>query len=145
MEREQVMSVNKVIIIGNLGQNPEVKITPSGQAVANFSVATNKKWTDKAGQKQEKTSWHKIVVWGKQAENCGKYLSKGRSVYIEGELDTRSWDDKDGQKRYTTEITAQVVQFLGDGKLGSTHDGVGASPSTASGVGPSFTEDDIPF
>ena len=106
-------SVNKVILIGNLGSNPEVKYTPSGQAVSSFSIATNEKWKDKDGQFQEKTEWHRIVVWGKQAENCGKYLSKGKPVYIEGRLQTREWKDKDGQKKYTTEVVAQSIQFLG--------------------------------
>src|SRR3989338_1068547 len=107
------MSVNKVILIGRLGQNPEVRYTPSGAAVANFSVATNENWTDKSGQKQERTEWHRVVVWGKLAELCGQYLAKGRQVYLEGRLQTRSWDDKEGVKRYTTEIVAQTVQFLG--------------------------------
>jgi single-strand DNA-binding protein len=107
------MSVNKVILVGRLGQNPEVRYTPSGAAVANFSVATNEAWTDKSGQKQEKTEWHKVVVWGKTAENCNQYLTKGRQVYVEGRLQTRQWQDKDGQTKYTTEIQAQTVQFLG--------------------------------
>ena len=91
------MSVNKVILVGRLGQNPEVKYTPSGAAVANFSVATNESWVDKAGQKQERTEWHRIVVWGKVAELCQQYLAKGRQAYIEGRLQTRQWQDKDGQ------------------------------------------------
>lgn len=106
-------SVNKVILIGNLGSTPEVKYTPSGQAVSSFNIATNEKWKDKDGQFQEKTEWHRIVVWGKQAENCGKYLSKGKPVYVEGKLQTREWKDKDGQKKYTTEVVAQSIQFLG--------------------------------
>src|SRR4051812_9078449 len=114
------MSVNKVILVGRLGQNPEVRYTPSGAAVANFSIATNEAWTDKSGQKQEKTEWHRIVVWGKTAENCGQYLSKGRQIYVEGRLQTRQWQDKDGQTKYTTEVQAQTVQFLG---------GTGTSPS----------------
>ncbi len=107
------MSVNKVILVGRLGQNPEVKYTPSGAAVANFSVATNESWVDKAGQKQERTEWHRIVVWGKVAELCQQYLAKGRQAYIEGRLQTRQWQDKDGQTKYTTEVQAQTVQFLG--------------------------------
>nr|MBP9674873.1 single-stranded DNA-binding protein [Bacteriovoracaceae bacterium] len=108
------MSVNKVIILGRLGQDPELKHTPSGAAVCNFSVATSENWTDKtSGQKQEKTEWHRIVVWGKLAELCNQYLSKGRQVFLEGRLQTRSWDDKDGQKRYTTEINATTIQFIG--------------------------------
>ncbi len=107
------MSVNKVILIGRLGQNPEVRYTPSGAAVGNFSVATNETWMDKSGQKQEKTEWHRVVVWGKTAENCSQYLTKGRQVYIEGRLQTRQWQDKDGQTKYTTEVQGQTVQFLG--------------------------------
>src|SRR6478609_8565754 len=107
------MSVNKVILVGRLGQNPEVKYTPSGAAVANFSVATNESWTDKSGQKQERTEWHRVVVWGKLAELCSQFLVKGRQVYLEGRLQTRQWQDKDGQTKYTTEIQAQTVQFLG--------------------------------
>lgn len=106
-------SLNKVMLIGNLGQDPEVRFTPAGQAVATFSIATTERWTDKAGQKQEKTEWHRIVVWGKQAENCKEYLSKGRPVFVEGRMQTREWTDKEGKKRYTTEIVANLVQFLG--------------------------------
>src|SRR3954471_20075786 len=107
------MSVNKVILVGRLGQNPEVRYTPSGAAVANFSVATNESWMDKSGQKQERTEWHKVVVWGKLAELCAQYLAKGRQAYVEGRLQTRQWQDKDGQTKYTTEVQAQTVQFLG--------------------------------
>ncbi|HVE86479.1 MAG TPA: single-stranded DNA-binding protein [Myxococcales bacterium] len=105
--------VNKVILIGNLGRDPEVRFTPSGQAVANFTIATNESWTDKQGQKQERTEWHRIVVWGKLAELCGEYLSKGRQAFVEGRLQTREWTDKEGKKNYTTEVVAQNVQFLG--------------------------------
>ena len=137
------MSVNKVIIIGNLGQKPELKQLQNGQAVANFSVATNKRWEDKAGAKQERTEWHKIVVWGKQAENCAKYLDKGRPVYIEGELQTRQWE-KDGQKHYTTEIQASTVQFLSGGNAS----GPATANTATSGQNTSvsqLSEDDIPF
>lgn len=105
--------VNKVIIIGHLGKDPEVRYTPSGQAVANFSLATTENWNDKQGQKQEKTEWHRIVAWGKTAELAGEYLAKGRQVYVEGKLQTRQWDDRDGNKKYTTEIVAQNITFLG--------------------------------
>lgn len=108
--------VNKAIIVGNLGSDPEVKTTPSGQSVANFSVATSDNWTDKEGQKQERTEWHRIVVWGKLADLCGQYLQKGRQAYIEGRLQTREWTDKEGGKRTTTEIVATQVTFLGGGK-----------------------------
>ena len=107
------MSVNKAIIIGRLGADPEVRYTQSGQAVANFNVATDDVWTDKNGQKQERVEWHKIVVWARQAELCGEYLKKGREVYIEGSIQTREWQDRDGQRRWTTEIKAQNVRFLG--------------------------------
>lgn len=168
------MSVNKVILVGRLGQNPEVRYTPSGAAVANFSVATNESWTDKSGQKQERTEWHRVVVWGKLAELCNQYLAKGRQVYLEGRLQTRQWQDKDGQTKYTTEVQAQTVQFLGAGAgerasgsagiNGPEQQGYGSSPgnvsagpaATGSPVAggrpsfggaeePSFTEDDIPF
>lgn len=105
--------VNKAIIVGNLGKDPEVRFTPSGQAVANFTVATNDSWTDKQGQKQERVEWHRIVVWGKLAELCGEYLTKGRQCYVEGRIQTREWTDKEGKKNYTTEIVANSVQFLG--------------------------------
>lgn len=106
-------SVNKVILIGNLGDDPEKRVTGAGQPVTTLRIATNERWTDKAGQKQERTEWHRIVVWGPQAENCAQYLAKGRQVYVEGRLQTRQWDDKEGNKRWTTEIVAQRVQFLG--------------------------------
>src|SRR5215831_1358939 len=107
--------VNKAILVGNLGSDPEMRYTPSGQGVCEFRVATNESWNDKNGQRQERTEWHRIVVWGKRAEICSKYLSKGRSVYVEGRIQTRTYDDKDGNKRYITEIVAQDVQFLGGG------------------------------
>ena len=107
------MSVNKVILLGRLGQEPELKYTPAGAAVCNFSLATSESWNDKSGQKQERTEWHRVVVWGKLAELCNQYLSKGRQAFVEGRLQTRSWDDKQGQKRYTTEINATTVQFIG--------------------------------
>jgi single-strand DNA-binding protein len=109
-------SVNKVILIGNLGAKPELKYLPSGQAVCELRLATNEVFTDKNQQKQERTEWHSVVVWGKTGENCAQYLDKGRSVYIEGRLQTRSWDDKNtGEKRYKTEIVANQVTFLGGG------------------------------
>ena len=107
------MSLNKVQIIGNLGGDPELKYTASQTAVANFSVATKDSKKDKEGNRQEFTEWHRVVVWDKQAENCSKFLTKGRQVYVEGRIQTRSWEDKDGNKKYTTEIVAQNVQFLG--------------------------------
>ena len=104
--------INKVILVGRLGNNPDLKTLSPGNMVATFSVATSDTWT-KDGQRQERTEWHRVVVWGKQAENCSKYLAKGRQVYIEGKLQTRQWEDQQGQKKYSTEVVAQTVQFLG--------------------------------
>lgn len=144
-------SLNKVMLIGNLGQDPEVRFTPGGQAVATFNIATTERWTDKAGQKQEKTEWHRIVVWGKQAENCKEYLSKGRPVFIEGRLQTREWNDKEGKKRWTTEIVANLVQFLGSpgerrAPSASPSAGTEAHPPAGQDTTPGFdVNDDIPF
>jgi len=144
--------INKVILIGNLGRDPELRYTQNGQPVANFSLATSENWTDKtSGEKVEKTEWHRIVVWGRTAEHCSQYLAKGRTVYIEGRLQTRDWEDKEGQKRSTTEINAQTVQFLGGPKgqsAGSpeagTEAGAGAGESRGTG-GPPAAADDVPF
>ena len=112
--------VNKAILIGNLGRDPELRYTQNGQAVVNFTLATSETWNDKAsGEKVERTEWHRIVVWGKTGELCAQYLTKGRSVYVEGRIQTREWEDKEGQKRRTTEINAQSVKFLGSGPRGS--------------------------
>ncbi len=144
------MAVNMAIILGRLGGNPELKYTPSGTAVCTFSVATSESWTDKAGTKQEKTEWHRCVVWGKLGEVCNQYLAKGRQVYLEGKLTTRSWDDKDGKKCYTTEIVASNVQFIGE--RGGSQGGAPAPTDNAHqmgqqsfGVDQNFTADDIPF
>lgn len=119
-------SLNKAIIIGNLGRDPEVRYTQSGQAVCNFSVATNERWRDKGGNDQEQTEWHRVVTWGKLAEICGEHLGKGRMVYVEGRLQTREWSDRQGEKRYTTEIVAREVQFLDKGpRQGSADKGPG--------------------
>src|SRR6476620_6234294 len=107
--------VNKVILVGHLGADPDMRYTPSGQGVCEMRIATSESWNDKNGQRQERTEWHRIVVWGKRAEGCSKYLSKGRQIYVEGRIQTRSYDDKDGNKRYITEIIAADVQFLGGG------------------------------
>tara|TARA_B100001971_G_scaffold91031_1_gene83987 strand:- start:55884 stop:56339 length:456 start_codon:yes stop_codon:yes gene_type:complete len=151
------MSVNKVIILGRLGQDPELKYTPSGAAVCNFSLATSETWNDKAsGQKQEKTEWHRIVVWGKLAELCNQYLSKGRQAFVEGKIQTRSWEDKDGNKRYTTEISAQTVQFIGGQAGASNYDmqsndaNMNQAPSSSNqdynvSTDANFASDDIPF
>ena len=139
-------SVNKVILVGRLGRDPELRYTQSGQAVANFSLATNESWTNRDGERQERTEWHRIVVWRRLGEICGEYHSKGRQVYVEGRLQTRDWEDRDGNKRYTTEIVATDVQFLGSrdssdpGRQRSTGatDFQGGPP-----LGPE--DDDIPF
>jgi single-strand DNA-binding protein len=137
--------VNKVILIGHLGQDPEVRFTPSGAAVANFSVATNESWTDKSGTKQEKTEWHKIVVWGKTAEICQKYLKKGKQIYIEGKLQTRQWENKEGKTQYTTEINAQHVQFLGSAGGAGASAGAAATAGAAPAADAGFGDDSIPF
>jgi single-strand DNA-binding protein len=138
--------VNKVILIGNLGRDPELRYTQGGAAVANFTVATNEKWRDKDGNNQERTEWHRVVVWGRTAENCAQYLHKGSSVYVEGRLQTREWEDKDGNKRNTTEINALNVQFLG-GRGGPGGGGGGAGGGSADHGGPDGPPpgDDIPF
>jgi single-strand DNA-binding protein len=105
--------LNKVILIGNLGRDPEVRYTPGGLAVANFSMATSETWTNKEGEKETRTEWHRIVAWGKLGEICGEYLSKGKQIYIEGRIQTREWEDKEGNKRYTTEIIALQMLMLG--------------------------------
>lgn len=141
------MSVNKVILVGRLGADPELKTLGSGQAVANFNLATSESWVDKEGQKQEKTEWHRIVVWGKLAEICRQHLSKGRQVYVEGRLQTRSWEDQQGQKRYTTEITANTVQFLGaPGERTTQSQGMNQSSPADFSPEPSFdSSEEIPF
>jgi single-strand DNA-binding protein len=140
--------VNKVILVGNLGRDPEVRYTKDGTAVANLNLATTETWNDGSGQRQERTEWHKVVAWGKLAEIAKEYLSKGKQVYIEGRLQTRSWEDKEGVKRYTTEVKADQMVMLG----GRGGDGVpresGPPPPEASDFGrESFqaTEDDVPF
>lgn len=110
--------LNKAILIGNLGRDPEVRYTPSGLGVANFSIATSETWTNKEGEKETRTEWHRIVAFGKLGEICGEYLSKGKQVYIEGRIQTRDWEDKDGVKRYTTEIVASQMLMLGSRDAG---------------------------
>ena len=139
--------VNKVILVGRLGRDPELRYTQGGQAVANFTVATNEFWRDKDGERQERTEWHRIVAWGKQAEFCGNYLSKGRQVYVEGRLQTREWEDKEGEKRRTTEIVANSIQAIGPGgRRGEegASDG-GDAPDAPPTSGPGSGDDDIPF
>ena len=155
--------VNKAILVGNLGRDPELRHTPNGQAVVNFTLATGETWTDKSGERQERTEWHRIVVWGKTAEMCNQYLSKGRTVYVEGRIQTREWEDKDGNKRYTTEINASTVNFIGPrtgggGDGGSSSGGSGGGAPRSGGSGSSSDsfagganessppmDDDIPF
>ena len=132
-------SVNKVILIGNLGDDPELRNTSGGNSVCNFSVATNEVWTGKDGKKNERVEWHKIVVWGKQAENCQQYLKKGRPVYVEGRNQTRSWDDKDGVTRYVTEVVARQVVFLSGGSDG------GGGGGQRDDAPPTPDDDPIPF
>lgn len=139
------MSVNKVIIVGRLGQDPELKYTPGGTAVCNFTVATTDSYKDKSGNKQEKTEWHRIVVWGKLAELCNQYLAKGSQAYLEGSLTTRSWEDKNSVKRYTTEINASTVQFLGSKSGGSGQASSNPEQEYDISTDANFTADDIPF
>lgn len=146
--------VNKVILVGNLGRDPQVRSTPSGQPVADFTLATNRKWKDKNGQRQEQTEWHTVVCWGRQAEVAGQYLTKGKQIYVEGRLQTRSWDDKQtGEKRYKTEVICENFQMLGQrggggGDFESARGGPSEGPSfdEGPGGGGGFPEDDdIPF
>lgn len=136
--------VNKVILVGRLGKDPEVRYTPSGAAVANFSLATSEEWKDKnTGEKQERTEWHRIVAWRRLGEICGEYLHKGSQIYIEGRLQTRDWEDRDGNKRYTTEVIAQNMQMLDSaGKAGKT-ESVEESIPVEEPI--SVPDDDIPF
>jgi single-strand DNA-binding protein len=152
--------VNKVILVGYLGADPDMRYTPSGQGVCEMRLATSESWNDKNGQRQERTEWHRIVVWGKRAEVCSKYLAKGRQVYVEGRIQTRSYDDKEGNKRYITEIIANDVQFLGGGGRegggagrGRAEDGppppsdgdFGGYGGGGGGGGGGGPDDDIPF
>jgi single-strand DNA-binding protein len=150
-------SVNKVILIGNLGRDPELRYTPGGQPVANFSIATSESWNKKDGSgREERTEWHRIVAWGRTAELCAQYLSKGRTVYIEGRLQTREWENKEGQKQRTTEIVANTVQFIGGGRdagagggaprgQGGSQGGGGMSGGGGFDGGPPPADDEIPF
>ena len=148
-------SVNKVILLGRLGKDPELTYIPSGQSVAKFTMATNRSYKDKSGEWKEETDWHNIVAWGKLGEICAQYLAKGRQAYVEGQIRTRSWEDREGKKRTTTEIIANEVVLLGargEGAPEAASRAAGASPSGASpedssgGSGsPEITDDDIPF
>ena len=137
------MALNRAEIIGNLGGDPELRTTTSGKSVTDFSVATNEEWTGADGEKHSETEWHRVIVWGKQAESCAKFLSKGRQVFVEGKLKTRDWEDKDGNKRQTTEIIASRVQFLGAKEGG----GGARPPGPTDNDAPPMNQDggDIPF
>ena len=140
-------AVNKAIILGNLGKDPEVRYTPDGRAVTTFSVATTEKYKDKEGNPQESTEWHRIVVWDRLAEICGEYLSKGKSVYVEGSIRTRSWEDREGNRRYTTEIVGRTVQFLsprGEETRRSSKPPSAEDDFVYEDTG-SLTNDDVPF
>lgn len=154
------MSVNKVILLGNLGKDPEVRYMTSGEAMATITLATSETWKDKSGEKQEKTEWHRVVFFGKLAEIAGEYLKKGRQVYVEGKLQTRKWQDKEGQERYTTEIVAKEMTLLGGKQTGGGNFEVVDKPAAASapagapeagkpapakGGGFDNFDDDIPF
>jgi single-strand DNA-binding protein len=146
-------SVNKVILVGNLGRDAELRYTPGGSPVATINLATTEIWNDKAGQRQEKTEWHRVVLWGKTAESLNEYLTKGKQIYVEGRLQTRQWDDKDGNKRYTTEIRGDRIVLLGGGGAGAGGGGGRQQPRSAGGPsddpmlepGSELTDDDIPF
>lgn len=133
--------VNKVILLGKLGRDPELRTTQSGQSVCNFSIATSEKWKDKGGESQERTEWHNIVAWAKLAEICAEYLQKGREVYVEGKLQTSKYTDKEGVERYKTEIVAQTVQFVG-GQGGQQEKAAAAAQAMGGRV---VDDDQIPF
>ena len=140
--------INKVILVGRLGADPEVKTVTGGNTVARLSLATSETWNDKNGQKQERTEWHRVVVWGKLAELCGRYLSKGRQAYVEGRIQTRQWEDPQGQKRYSTEVVATTVQFLGAGAATNSNSQQQEQgfPAQDFGPEPSFdAAEEIPF
>lgn len=143
------MSVNKAILLGNLGKDPELRYTPSGKAVATFPLATTERWTNQEGQKSESTTWHNIVAWGRQAEVIKEYLSKGRQIYIEGRIVNRSYDDKEGNKRYISEIVIQNFQFVGGrgGGAPEEKDFDQTPPDTSEPPAPegTNTDDDLPF
>jgi len=142
------MSVNKAILLGNLGRDPELRYTPNGKAVATFSLATTERWSGQDGQKNESTTWHNIVAWGKQAEVIKEYLAKGRQVYIEGRIVNRSYDDKDGNKKYISEVVVQNFQFIGGrGDSAGPRDQAASQPNDVPAPPPSGggDDDDLPF
>lgn len=145
--------LNKVMLIGNLGADPELRQTTSGTSVCEMRIATTESWFDKnANERKEKTEWHRIIVWGKQGENCAKYLAKGRKAYVEGRIQTREWEDQKGNKRWTTEIVANNVQFLSSRNDGGGGGNYGGPPPPSDNDMPagggsdgSFSDDEIPF
>ncbi|MFQ5513309.1 MAG: single-stranded DNA-binding protein [Myxococcota bacterium] len=137
--------LNKVMLIGNLGRDPELRYTQNGQAVANFTLATNETWTNRNGEAQERTEWHRIVVWGKLAEIANEYLAKGKQVYVEGRLQTREWEDREGKKRSTTEITAERFLMLGSRGDPGYQTGPAPTGEDPGGPPPAPEGDDIPF
>jgi single-strand DNA-binding protein len=145
-EIKMASGLNKAILIGNLGKDPEIRYTPSGLGVANFNIATSENWTNKEGQRETRTEWHRIVAFGKLAEICGEYLSKGKQVYIEGRLQTRDWEDQNGVKRYTTEIVANQMLMLGSRESSdSVRSQRPPAPDFTGGPAQGPTDDDIPF
>ncbi len=137
--------VNKVILLGNLGADPELRYTQGGAAVATLRVATSRRYNDREGNPKEDTQWHRVIVWGKQAENCKNFLSKGRQIFVEGRLQTNQWEDRDGNKRYTTEIVAENVQFIGS-RGGGGGGGMDEPPMPSDqDRPPDIGDDDIPF
>jgi single-strand DNA-binding protein len=137
-------SVNKVILVGRLGQDPEVRYTQGGTAVANLRIATDETWKDQSGERQQRTEWHTVVAWRRLAEICGQYLNKGRLVYIEGKLQTRSWQDREGNKRYSTEVQADNMVMLG-GRSEEGQAAPAAQPPAAASSDSGASDDDIPF
>lgn len=137
--------VNKVILVGNLGRDPEVRYIKDGTAVANLRLATSETWNDQNGQKQERTEWHRIVAWGKLAEIAKEYMSKGRQIYVEGKLQTRSWDDREGNKRYTTEVKADQIIMLGSRGDSAGSRGMSPPPPEPAAAPFEATDDDVPF
>ncbi len=149
------MSVNKAILIGRLGKDPDLRYTPNGTAVASFTLATNERWTNQEGQSNERTTWHNIVVWGKQAELAKEYLRKGRQVYLEGRIQNRTYDDREGNKRFVSEVVVQNMQFLGSWEEGAPESvsvpGEAAVPEPKQAeqppdpAGAGSNDDDLPF
>lgn len=137
--------VNMVILVGRLGADPETKYTPDGAMVVNFRIATDESYKNKQGEKVSKTEWHRIVVWGRLAEICANYLAKGKLIFLEGKLQTRTWDDKDGNKRSMTEVLATNMQMLESKGQGRGQDAVMDEPMPAYGLGYSTSDDDVPF